>query len=449
MPVCVAAPCEDGKTIVVAADRMKAGQLNTLMPEDTDYVRVKAFGKHVLFLSSCLAVETEKVFARACELSGDPHNTGVEAFAEHVRVAQEEIPTSGRERAKSPSPGNGPDGEVRPWSSEEEFLVVGIDADKPRIYRINEAGRFAIEEHDYAVIGDGERTSWGTLALLRYNPSLPLPHAVYEVYQAKKGGECYVRVGLDTDMAILDAGGIRFLDDSFIRLLEDIRDRQQGPTLGLAGRRLIQRYVPAVLYHGASGPEGAEQVTDAALQSIQGQDVDPDEELAWWEPLMILPTPRGRESAGTPPEPVPCYHFGGPYELTCGVAPEEAEYLDTSYIPRAVGQSSEIKRKVFGHFQCAFYYDCDHAGIMDWARLTHGVLKYLLNPTKVEEVDLPYARDVVVCLSQWSHAERELRSHYRWYMDFVVQKLWGSIERFRDDDGKRLWQPGGDRGDLP
>ncbi|MHC4400675.1 MAG: DUF1499 domain-containing protein [Planctomycetota bacterium] len=85
-----------------------------------------------------------------------------------------------------------------------------------------------------------------------------------------------------------------------------------------------------------------------------------------------------------PQDPVLCLQvLDVPYQSTCDVAPEEAGHLDETYIPRAVGLPPEIKRKVFGHFQCAFYCDCDHAGILDWARLTHGVAECPSSPNCV------------------------------------------------------------------
>jgi hypothetical protein len=137
---------------------------------------------------------------------------------------------------------------------------------------------------------------------------------------------------------------------------------------------------------------------------------------------------------------VPFYRIAGPYELTCGVTAEEAEYLDATHIPRAVGRARDVKRAVFDHFQCAVSYDGGHPAIREWVRLSYGALKYLLNPRTMDEVDLPYARDVVVQLSQWYHSQEELRRHYNVYFIPIVETLWGHIEQFRDDSGKHVWR---------
>lgn len=441
MPVCIAALCENGRMVIVASDRLRGEQWDALMPQEMNYARLKAFN-HMLFLSSCRLEETEKVFARAVQLAGDSGNVPVEAFADGVMKAQEEIPISrrrqGSETGASPLPASGPDGAPRAWNSQAEFLVVGMEAGKPKIYRINEAGKFAVEGGDYAVIGDGEPTSWAALAMLAFSQRIPLPDAVFTVYRAKKAGECYVRVGLDTDLAILNGNGIRLFDDSSIQLLEDICHRQQKPFLGLAGRRLIERHIAQLPYHGVPKLEKATAVPG----SHQGQEPDPDEDLAWWEPMMMFPASRGEESANASPEPVPCYHFGGPYQPTCDVTPDEARHLDERYIPVAVAKTAAEKREVFGRLQCAFFYDADHPAIKDWARLTHGVLKYLLNPKTMAEVDLPCARDVIVRLSQWYHAESEYWRRYQCYLSPVVETLWGKIDRFRDQEGNRVWHPG-------
>ena len=253
MPVCIAALGDDGRMIVVAADRLGEGGYSALMPDEIGYVRLKAVGKDMLFLSSCQSQDTEQVFSQAVALAGDLETVGVEAFADHVLRAQTETPISGR-RA-DPSLATGPDGKPRPWCSDAEFLVVGMEAGQPRIYRINEAGKFAFQERDYAVIGDGEPTAWAALALVRYHRGLPPAYAVYGVYRAKQQGELYVRVGSNTDMAIVDGTGIRFFDEPSIRLLEDISSQQTGALLGLAERNLIEQHIASLPYMGVPRPD--------------------------------------------------------------------------------------------------------------------------------------------------------------------------------------------------
>lgn len=253
MPVCIAAVSDVDESAVVAADRLKSEQRDALLPQDIDYVRIKVFDEHTVFLSSCTSEETEAVFARAKELAAGYQSKSAEALAECIRVAQGGVPISMREQlhstVASPCPGSGPDGTPRPWSSQAEFLVVGMEGTHPQVYRINEAGKHSLESIGYTVIGEGERTSWMTLVMLGCYRMLPLAHVVYYVYEAKKGGECYVRVGLNTDMAIVDCRGVRFLDERVVEILDNLSRQRKKPWMPEEGPDMINQALAGLPYH--------------------------------------------------------------------------------------------------------------------------------------------------------------------------------------------------------
>ena len=130
---------------------------------------------------------------------------------------------------------------ARALRAQAEFLIVGVQGAKPRIYRINEAGKFTAPDSDYTIIGDPERSSWSALAMLGVFGRLPLTHAVYRALEAKRVGESSVRVGRNTDMAILDPAGVRLLDEPFIRFMEELYDARQGTRFPQSALKRIER----------------------------------------------------------------------------------------------------------------------------------------------------------------------------------------------------------------
>ena len=107
-----------------------------------------------------------------------------------------------------------------------ELLVAGVDGEGAHIFSVDNPGQ---PEHQHDVIGYGAIGSGGIHALqamiaFRHSPATQLRETIFQVYAAKRRAEVAPGVGLDTDMAIIVEGGIRFLDDDTLAKLKELYD---------------------------------------------------------------------------------------------------------------------------------------------------------------------------------------------------------------------------------
>lgn len=105
-----------------------------------------------------------------------------------------------------------------------ELLVAGVDGDGAHIFSIENPGQ---PERQHDVIGYGAIGSGGIHALqamigFRRSPTTPLRETVFQVYASKRRAEVAPGVGIDTDMAIISADGIKFLDETTLEKLKEM-----------------------------------------------------------------------------------------------------------------------------------------------------------------------------------------------------------------------------------
>jgi hypothetical protein len=105
-----------------------------------------------------------------------------------------------------------------------ELLVAGVDGGGAHIFSIVNPGQ-PDRQHDvigYAAIGSGGIHALQAMIGFKHSPTTPLKETVFQVYAAKRRSEVAPGVGLDTDMAIVSANGIGFLDKATLTKLEDM-----------------------------------------------------------------------------------------------------------------------------------------------------------------------------------------------------------------------------------
>jgi hypothetical protein len=134
------------------------------------------------------------------------------------------------------------------------------------------------------------------------------------------------------------------------------------------------------------------------------------------------------------------------YSMEQGVSPNEANYLDRTYIPEAIARTEDIKSTLVVTLVESIHSNNDHGHIRRWNRAACGVARFLLLPTEIREVNLEYARDVVVRISGWYYTHNNLWIRFLPTVRLVVQQLWGDIDRFRDEEDNHIWEPPGIKG---
>jgi 20S proteasome alpha/beta subunit len=126
------------------------------------------------------------------------------------------------------------DGEIDEMRIELEVLVCGVDSSGGHIYYIRDApvgmrmGMIdCFDSLGYMAIGSGSPHAVTTFITCSCTPYLPLRHALFIVYDAKKAAEVAPGVGKDTDIRIIDEKGTHEIAKSTIETLETIYNRKR------------------------------------------------------------------------------------------------------------------------------------------------------------------------------------------------------------------------------
>jgi hypothetical protein len=118
-----------------------------------------------------------------------------------------------------------------------------------------------------------------------------------------------------------------------------------------------------------------------------------------------------------------------PYVLVEAVSPEGEQHVLQQYVPRIIGMPEDEKLKILQRLDRGWRDNQSHGRARDWGRASIGVARFLLEPTEIDEVQVPQAVDVVVRISRWHHTETNLYQRFRPDASFVVRQVWGDIER--------------------
>jgi hypothetical protein len=110
-----------------------------------------------------------------------------------------------------------------------EFLVVGNDESGAHIFRVHYDGMLGgswlewCDRLGFRAIGSGGPHAAILLSLQGQHRTLPVNETVFDVYSAKKNAEIAPGVGLETDVAVISAGRVTFLDGVAIAKMEAVR----------------------------------------------------------------------------------------------------------------------------------------------------------------------------------------------------------------------------------
>lgn len=107
-----------------------------------------------------------------------------------------------------------------------ELLVTGVDDSGAHIYSVHNPGQ-PEREHDvigYAAIGSGGIHALQAMIGFRHSSAASLRETVFRVYASKRQAEVAPGVGLDTDMAVVSASGVRFVSVDTLKKLEKLYD---------------------------------------------------------------------------------------------------------------------------------------------------------------------------------------------------------------------------------
>lgn len=235
MTVCVAALAGGSKQVVVAADRqITAGPVQFEHHER----KIDELTRTSVVLSSGSALIAENVIGRTRKVLGAARDVEFSVIAErlrddymavHIERADEVFyRPRGWTLAEFKQFGSTQipvqvylqiDQQVFNFFLETEFIVAGVDNAGGHIawvhyHGINGHGWLeTFDKIGYCAIGSGGIHASISLHLAGQYRDLSLARTIYNVYKAKKISEIAPGVGSQTDLAIVDSGGIKYLSE--------------------------------------------------------------------------------------------------------------------------------------------------------------------------------------------------------------------------------------------
>jgi 20S proteasome alpha/beta subunit len=254
MTVCIGAICEDGKSAVVAADKMVTfGPPMNLQTEPPAFEKIKKLTPTCLVAFSGSVPDGEEIVARSQTRLGAAPKQPVAQIADHVKDAYIELK---KKRAEETilRPLLGADfpqfqmmvtqssssqilqqvvGMMMQHNLQLDVLVVGADQMGCHLFVATHPGvLMPLGTTGFTAIGTGGLHAAVRLSLGQHTRIAPLLETIYNVYEAKKASEVAPGVGKLMDMALIREGTVHLASPQAIDAVEKLRSsHQEKPAL--------------------------------------------------------------------------------------------------------------------------------------------------------------------------------------------------------------------------
>ncbi len=239
MTVCIAAICENGKSAVVAADRLRSW-VDYGFQLDLEERKVRFLTDQIAFLFTGDGSTAREITAR---IRPSDKRESVEVIADLAQKACADITLQQIKRnvrfdqtlAALRIKKDNDERETRTkfldlvmnkiQAHETGFLaiVAGVDSEGARLFLVNDKIRASTNDSGFMAIGSGDQHAMASLIRRPHTKSASLQQTVYNVYEAKRSAEISWAVGPSTDIAIITADSPPlFLDQNAYQLLDTI-----------------------------------------------------------------------------------------------------------------------------------------------------------------------------------------------------------------------------------
>jgi 20S proteasome alpha/beta subunit len=242
MTVGIGALCDDGKTAVIAADKMVTfGAPMNLLMEPPTFRKVTKLNERCALVFSGSVPDGEEIVADALRQAGSLGKSPIEKIAGLVKTAYvhlknkrvEEtilwplLSASFKEFQKLAADSSSSQilqqviGLIAQHNMQLEVLLAGTDDSGAHLFIVSHPGVVASADTiGFGAIGSGALHAAIRLALGQHTKAASLADAVFSVYQAKKAAEVAPGVGRLTDMAFIKDGHIRYADPQLFATLD-------------------------------------------------------------------------------------------------------------------------------------------------------------------------------------------------------------------------------------
>ena len=264
MTVCIAAICESGAAIVLAADRFRWHPTASIETE-LDDPKFDFLTDQLALMSSGSTSVTDAVLRHFKRMPADSGLTVIEASERFVEACQA-VRTKLVEDAYAKKLLGLKVADIRPLVAVANpgsialdlynrmvghdfgtmFIVAGIDLEGAHVRTVDENASVMHSDFGYAAIGSGGTLATVSLVRRLHKKSATLPEALYNVYEAKKAAETARGVGSTTDISVIRKDKTRIdLDGRALDALEAAYKRLAPPSLSQSDIDAISNSLPS------------------------------------------------------------------------------------------------------------------------------------------------------------------------------------------------------------
>lgn len=247
MTVCISAVCENGKSVVVAADRMMTYGPPMLLQTEPPVKKIEQLTISCVLMFSGSVPDGEEIATRVKAKATSSHNPVVSEIAEECKAGYAELKQK-RVEETILRPYLGVDfnkfqtlvtqssasqilgqilGLISQHNLQLDLLVAGIDVTGAHLYGVTHPGILVpLETMGFAAVGSGGTHAAVRLCLAQQTRASALHETVFNVYGAKRSSEIAPGVGRATDMAVILHDRISFLDESELEGLNSVYEEK-------------------------------------------------------------------------------------------------------------------------------------------------------------------------------------------------------------------------------
>lgn len=259
MTVCIAAACEGGAKIVVAADRMFTVPAPVNLEFETQEKKIEALAPSCVALTAGNSAVAKEIVLNAVRVLAGGQRPQIEQAAEllknsfalvRAQKVRENVvlPLLGPDFTRFEQQGVSLPGymekqpgmyqhvvmQMHAFNLGAEIIVTGVDDGGARICYIGHPGTIVwLDKLGYGAIGSGAIHATVRLSLGGQTRASKLPETLYRVFEAKRAAESAPGVGVETDVAVVDAAGTSHCEPAVVAELEKIVNESRGKTPSL------------------------------------------------------------------------------------------------------------------------------------------------------------------------------------------------------------------------
>jgi hypothetical protein len=250
MTVCIAASCEDGKHIVVAAERMFTVGPPLNVEFEPPLSKIERMSNSCVAMGAGNGLFVSEIFKSAKQAYRDVAGVSVAQIATCVKDAyaasrnekiEEQIirPTLGPDFLAFRSRGGTLAAYLQPqagiyqqiivqsnqFNLGVEIIIAGIDDTGSHVYYIGHPGTMiSFDKIGYNAVGSGAPHVAIKFALDCLHPKTPLYDVLLAVYSAKRAAEVAPGVGQETEIQVISSDNIWPVPDALLNELRDVHN---------------------------------------------------------------------------------------------------------------------------------------------------------------------------------------------------------------------------------